>query len=376
MQSKGKRELGKIMIIIDLSSQITDYMRSYFRVCLLLFIGFLLVLPSGCSTEVDINAEPKDVWSIYGTLNPKDTIQDIRISMGFLPETNAEEVAKSIDLSLKGLLVTLSDGNKEWVATQVDEVEKEPGDFFPTTTIYRFLTQGADVLEPGVRYTLTATKPDDEDFFLTSATTIPEEIEFSSPSITPGPGGQRCLRQINLEDEYKVVFNDGGALGFELRAYLDYTENGIEKQAQYGPTNLFTQDFRCLSTGAMCYQFRANEITLDFFQDMNIQPGSVYEYPVTEATRCNDVPANLPNAFRFEVTAVDSAIATYNFANDPAFTDFNTVRDEYTNIEGNGITIGIFGSVNTGTASGQLSPCTLFLLELNETASPISVCEF
>jgi len=102
----------------------------------------------------------------------------------------------------------------------------------------------------------------------------------------------------------------------------------------------------------------------------------VYEYPVTEATRCNDVPANLPNAFRFEVTAVDSAIATYNFANDPAFTDFNTVRNEYTNVEGNGITIGVFGSINTGTASGQLSPCSMYLLELNNTPAPISACEF
>lgn len=364
------------MIKIDLSRQITDYMRSYSQVCLFVFIGMVLAVSYGCSTEIEINAEPQDIWALYGTLNPADSVQDIRIAMGFLPEGNAEEAAAVLDLSLKGLLVTLSDGTNEWVATQVDEVEKDSGAFFPTTTIYRFFTQGDDQLVPGDRYTITATKPDDPDFFLTSATTIPEDLEFSSPTVTPGPGGQRCLRQINLEEEYKVVFNEGSALGFELRAYLDYTENGVAKQAQYGPTSVFTEDFRCLANGSVCYQFRANEITLEFFQDMNIQPSAVYEYPVNEATRCNEVPADLPNAFRFEVTAIDSAISNYYFANDPAFTDFNTVRDEYTNISGSGITVGIFGSVNTGTASGQLSACSMYLLQLNETPAPTSPCEF
>lgn len=348
-----------------------------FRVGLLIALGLVVLLPVSCTTDVDINAEPQDIWAVYGTLNPTDSVQDIRIASGFLPEGNAEDAAATLDLSLRGLLVVLRSGGQEWVATQVDSVQKEPGTFFEYQTIYRFETQGSNALEPGETYQLIVTRPDDASFELRSSTTIPDAINFSSPVVTPGPGGQRCLRQVSLENEYKIVFSRGDALGFEIRAYLDYTEDGISKQAVYGPTRMFTDGVRCLEEGStMCYQFRDGEILRDLFNDMSPVPSRDYRYGVTEATRCNDNPEDLPDAFRFEVTAVDSAIATYRIANDPAFVDLNTVRNEYTNISGNGITIGVFGSVNTGTASAQLSPCAMYLLQLNDTPAPVSPCEF
>ena len=86
-------------------------MRLNFRVGTLIVLGLAVLFPFSCSTEVDINAEPEDIWAIYGTLNPRDSIQDIRIASGFLPEGNAEDAAASLDLSLKGLLA--STGIKE-----------------------------------------------------------------------------------------------------------------------------------------------------------------------------------------------------------------------------------------------------------------------
>lgn len=348
----------------------------FFRLLIPVVASCLFFLPVSCSTEVDINAQPQDIWSVYGVLNPQDTMQEVRIAMGFLPESDAEVAALENDFSLKGLRVVLTGDGKEWVATQIDSVEKDPGTFFPYTSIYRFDTQGANALTPGQRYDLEITRADDPELLLRSHTFVPNDIVFSSPTITPGPGGQRCLRQISLDTEYKVTFDKAGAVGFELRAFLDYEENGIPKQADYGPTAMFTDGVRCKADGnTMCYQFRAKEIIQSFYQDINPQPTNVYTYGVTEATRCNDIPANLPDVFRFEVTAVDTAIAQYRLANDPKFVDFNTVRPEFTNIEGAGITVGVFGSINVATASGQFNECTAYLLQLNGTKKPSSPCE-
>ena len=342
---------------------------------ILLSLPFLFF---SCSTEVDINAEPRDIWSVYGVLNPRSATQDLRISAGFLPEGNAEEAAGRDDLSVKGLRVVLRQGSREWVATEIDSVAKDSGLFFPFTTIYRFQTAGAQALTPGLRCDLEVTKADQPEFRLTAYTFVPQDLTFSSPTITPGPGGQRCLRQVSLDEEFRVSFNTGNALGFEVRAFLDYQENGVAKVADYGPTPMFTSGVRCRSEGtSMCYQFRAKEIIQAFFQDMDPNPNFVYTYGVTEATRCNDIPANLPDDFRFEVTAIDTALALYRQANNPAFTDLNTVRPEFTNIRGEGdaIVIGLFGSINTANASGQFNACTAYLLQLNNTPRPASPCE-
>ncbi len=339
-------------------------------------LTILLFTIFSCSTEVDINAKPQDIWSVYGVLNPKSAVQDVRISAGFLPEGNADEAAGRDDLSVKGLRVVLRQGNREWLATEIDSVVKDSGLFFPFTTIYRFETSGAQALLPGLRCDLEITRADQPEFRLTSHTFVPQDLAFSSPTITPGPGGQRCLRQVSLDEEFRVSFNTGNALGFEVRAFLDYQENGVAKVATYGPTPMFTSGVRCRSEGtSMCYQFREKEIIQAFFQDMDPNPNFNYTYGVTEATRCNNIPANLPDDFRFEVTAIDTALALYRQANNPAFTDLNTVRPEFTNIQGEGIVLGLFGSINTANASGQFNACTAYLLQLNNTPRPASPCE-
>ncbi len=351
-------------------------MRPSFFVSLIAVVGWTFFL-YGCTTDIDINAEPKDIWSVYGVLNPGEEIQQVRIAKGFLPESNAEEVAAEEDLSARDLRVILTDGVNAWTAAEVDSVQKDPGTFFPYTTVYEFDTRGNMALEAGTTYWLEVTKADEPDFRLVSHTTIPDDVDFSSPSPTPGPGGQRCLRQVGLDEEYRVTFDRGQALGFEMRAYFDYTENGLAKQADYGPTNMFTEGVRCRDNESeICYQFRSGEILQAFFQDIDPVAGNVYEYEVNESNRCNNVIADLPDAFRFEVTAIDTFITTYRLANDPKFVDFNTVRPEYTNIKGSeDILVGVFGSIVIGTAPAQLNQCSMYILQLNETPKPDSPCE-
>ncbi|MEM9986531.1 MAG: hypothetical protein AAF804_15675, partial [Bacteroidota bacterium] len=120
----------------------------------------VLVFLYACSTEFDLTAPEKDIWVIYGVLSPDDTVQYIRVSRGFLPESDAREVARDSSFSLAGLTVTLTDGNRVWEATQVDSVLKEPEDglFFPLQTLYKFSTLAADRLQPDTRYELRVTQ--------------------------------------------------------------------------------------------------------------------------------------------------------------------------------------------------------------------------
>ena len=349
------------------------------RFCIYIITGLLgAFLAQGCSTEVDINAPAKDIWVVNGVLNTQLDQQYIRITRGFLPEGNAFDFARENDLSAKGLVVELRGANQIYLAVEVDSVPKEPaaGIFYPTTTLYRFDTQGQQALKERERYDLVITKPDNNEFFLRAHTSVPTRASFPDLTI-PGGGQQRCLRPALLEGEFKLEFGRGNASAFEIRAFLDYEEDGVPKMVDYGPTPAFTDDFRCNVGGSLiCYKFREKEILRTLLTDMNIQPNREYTYAVNENTRCNSVVADLPQAFRVEVTSLDTFLYTYQVINNPQFTDFNTVRPEYTNITGSDeLVYGIFGSVSVIHVSYQLSECSTFLLQLNDAKAPSTPCE-
>ncbi|MEM7660254.1 MAG: hypothetical protein AAF399_29375, partial [Bacteroidota bacterium] len=246
------------------------------------------------------------------------------------------------------------------------------GTFYPYTTLYKFETEGTLALQAGQSYELRVQQPGDDVFSLTSTTTIPENVSFQRPTFTPGPGRERCLRQVDLVREYKTEFSAGaGAGAFEIRAYLDYTDNGVEKTAVYGPTPLFTSDVRCNSPG-LCYQFREKEIIGRLFNAIQPDPSNVYTYNVNNFTKCNERTDLLPDVFRFEVTTMDKNLTSYRQANDPTIEDFNTVRSEYTNIDGpeNTEVLGLFGSITKTIAKARLNECGESLLLLNGTPRP------
>ena len=336
--------------------------------------GFL----GACSTEIDLNADPKEIYALYGVLDPGASEQFIRISTGFLTESNALEYARANNLSARGLTVTLTGGGKVYTAVETDSVLKNPenGTFYPYTFLYRIDTEGANALKEATRYELLVTRPDDSEFFLRSSTFIPESALFPSPRLNNGPGQTRCLSEVSLDKLYQVHFVAGeGAVAHELRAFLDYKENGVGKRLSFGPTNLFSGNFRCSVPGAICYQFGEKEILSVFNTRINRQPGSVYSYAVTPGTQCGLV-ADLPQALWFELTSVDLMLQNYITANDPQFTDLNTVRPEYTNIESNALAFGVLGSIARATAIARLSACAEFLLGLNGTPRPATPCEF
>jgi hypothetical protein len=339
---------------------------------LVLVSGFLsLLLLWSCSTDVDLNAPPKDIWAVFGVLNSEDSVQWIRVSRGYLPESDALEYARENDLSAKGLIVNLSGGGQTYTAIEVDSVAKDPEDglFFPTTTLYKIQTADSRSLDPGEKYELTILNPGDDEFALTSETTIPAPANFLRPAFTPGPGAERCLRQVDLVREYKIEFTPGqGSAGYEVRVFLDYQENGEDKTAMYGPTAMFTRDVRCIAPG-LCYQFREKEIIGRLSTLVDQQPGSDYSYGVNDNTKCNQRTDLLPDVFRFEVTSMDRNIVNYRQANDPAVEGLNTSRPEFSNIQGpqEAEVLGLFGSINTSFAKARLNECGEYLLGFRST---------
>ena len=306
-------------------------------------------------------------------------VQYIRISQGFLPEGDALEYARDNDLSAKGLNVTLTGGNKNYTAVEVDTVVKEEGIFNAATSLYRIETSGTNELETSTTYQLQITRPDDPDFLIPGSTRIPEKVVVNNPRPTPGPGQSKCLREVSLDGEYKMDFQRGDAAAFEIRVSLEYEENFETKIVHYGPTNIFSDNSRCNTSvsGDICYQFREKEILSTFFNLMKIQQGSIYTYGVNNNTKCQNRESSLPRVLIFEVTGMDEVVANYLQANSPQFSDLNTVRPEFTNLSSSeDVVLGIFGSYTKTEAIARLNPCSEYLLNLNNVARPSGPCEF
>jgi hypothetical protein len=350
--------------------------RTFLRFLLLLsFLPFL----AACSTELDLTAPYKDIWVVYGVLDQADSLQYIRISKAFLTDSDALDYARDSSLDVKGLDVTLSNGSDTYVATEVDSILKDPatGIFYPYVSLYRFETSGNRRLEYGNRYSLTIRDPKNPDFMLLAYTWVPNEPAIRSPRLVPCSGQAKALQALPLDFEFKLEFVrqlslPGTGKGFEVRAFLDYKRDGIVDTAVYGPTQMFTEDYRCNGgSSVMCYQFREKEIVSAFKSQLD-QAGAVYTYK--DKPTC-DQPENLPTSFWFEVTAVDTFLTNYLTANDPKFQDFNTVRPEYTNLSGTSEVIGIFGSISRAKEFAGFDDCTKFLIGLNDVSQPRPTCD-
>lgn len=356
-------------------------MVTFYRIAVLLFLLSLV----GCSTEVILNAPPKDIWVVYSVLREEADVQYIRVSRGFLIEGDALAFAKENDLSGTGLQVKLEGAQRTYTATYVDSVVKEPADgiFYGFTGLYKIETDGAAALQPAVRYNLTITQGDDPNFELTASTRIPEVVDIERPRYTPGQGQTRCLEQMTIQADARVEFDAGAIPGaaFELRAYLDYTENGVPKQALYGPTDMFSESQGCATQGGdnpYCYEISNGVALIDLLSDIDPQFQNIYEYDLTNACTPRGQEENFSDDFRIEITAMDLELKNYRLVNDPKFLDLNTVRPEYTNVEAadtSVITLGVLGSTSRATIFARLSECAEYLLQLNGTPKPETPCE-
>lgn len=335
-------------------------------------LGLLFI--TGCKTDFEVNAPYKEMYQIVCVLNPKDTIQYIRVSKVFLTETNAIVYASENDQSAKNVSITVSGDGKTWTARQIDGVVMPGGMFYSPQTIYAIDTKGSVKLKAGKTYSISLT-PQGSDKVLTAQTSVPDSFVVINP---PGPqygaGTTRCNPEAALDMSYSLKFKKAAnALAYELRVYLAYQRNGVPDTAMFGPTEYFTASSGCTSSSSeICQNLGENEVLAGWLQEL-IPGGATYTYDDGGITPCRTNINDLNRSIWFEVTAIDEHLYYYMLANDPKYSDFTGARPEYTNFSDGAI--GVFGSYNLSSRYVDLNECSKYLMSLNGTPPPSSFCQ-
>ncbi len=119
-------------------------MRNFFSGFFILVAFCSLLLLNSCSTDFDINAEPKDIAVVYGLLNQAETSQYIKITKAFLGDEDALVMAQNSQNSSYGddLSVSLEEWkngvkNTTYYFSKTTITDKESGVFyFPNQDVY------------------------------------------------------------------------------------------------------------------------------------------------------------------------------------------------------------------------------------------------
>lgn len=327
---------------------------------LLLLAGSAL---GGCNPEVEVYAPERELYAVYGVLNPRAESQYIRISKVFQTEGDAYVYAGANDLSAKGMHVTMKGDGKAWTASLVENVPKDDeGVFHPSHCIYRFDTKDADSLRGGYLYELEIRKPDEPDFLMRAWTLIPGVPDLTSPGgVIYSP-----LQEIysyptwDFDDESIIRFTHQGGKGFELRLHLDYFDGNEQKTARWGPTRIFLESKGCRANeerNEMCYEIKEGVVGLGLRTQLEQAQGPVGFYDTLRVSKSQD---SLSQVVRFEVTAVDTFLTAMLHSNTSFGFGLNLLLDkpEITNISGGNV--GIFGSINTTFRYINLGGCTKY----------------
>jgi hypothetical protein len=321
---------------------------------------------AGCNNELDVNAPAKDIYVVFGVLDPDKPVQEIRIQKAFLTEGNAIEYGANNDISLKNATVTLTcDGCTPFTLLAKDTVKAE-GDFYRPHTLY--VTRPEDRLVPGNSYTLRVSLPGQENI-ITATTVVPTRPRITQPdSLQPGTEGlseQYATAAFNARNfTIRFVpraFFATGAIGvaFELRIFFDYASNGVaQPQLRFGPGNP--------------YLLRSNgqgEIILGQAFQAYLSQILAARHSASDQLTFDD--SNKAESCRIEIAALDRELYNYMRVNSPAFVDFNTISPEYTNIKGG---FGILGASTRTSRYVRLQACTKYLARLNNTPVPPGDC--
>lgn len=341
---------------------------------------FMIATLWGCTTDFEVYAPEKEIRSVYCVLNAQDSVQYVRIAKAYQFEGDAVAYAAENDLSVSGLQVKLTGNGKTWIATELPNFPKDSGNFYPHHTVYRFTTDGSgagrDTLVPSQEYTLEVGTPEQEGY-VTGKTVVPAVPRIRGDlNLVPGAGNSQCLPRLFLDRAFNFFWrkDDNSFVNYEVRVGFRFSANAEEKVVTWGPTKLFNANKGCNEgSGSVCYQFAELELLRDFSREMPELPLTVYTYDRTDS--CVPQPSmvdQLPKSLWFEVTAVDEFLSNYMIVNDPAVTDINGSRPEYTNLSGNITVVGILGSYNTDRRYAILRECSEALLGLNGTPLPPS----
>lgn len=316
-----------------------------------------------CTTELDLYAPEEDIWVVYGILNQEDSVQYIRVSKAFQVEGDALEYSSSNSPAVAGLNLVLDGPDGSLVAQEVDTVLRDSGLFPGNQTIYRFETGSAFRLKPRARYYLRITADSLPGFFLEAHTRIPAAPAIMRPSAGVLTDSIACLTRWTIEDSLRIVFSKRsqgmpppGAYAYQYSAELYYRENGTAQTVRFGPGKPFLASRGC-GTGSgniVCIDIPEGQI-LDVFSRVFSASGNQFGYDGLEA--CALAPELLPAPVQVTITAIDSMLGRYLVANDPRYTNFNTVRREFSNLSGSDRVVGIFGSIANGRRIVTLSNC-------------------
>ena len=333
------------------------------------------VLSGACNPTLDVLAAEKELYVVYGVLNPKKDEQYIRISKVFQTESDALVYAAQEDLTAYGMQVSLSSWDTTYTGELVPQAPKEPGLFFEEQGIYQINTPDGHRLRPGETYQLRIRKPDDPDFLITARTIVPTAPRILSPGgIIYSPiTGLFTYPSVEYDKDQVVRFHNVTGEGFELRLYLDYWDGEQVQTAMWGPTRIFREPEGCAedqTNGRMCYEIPKRIVPTSILADVVNAPGPVR---MIDTVRVAMTPDSLSRIARLEVTAVDTHLTNYLHSNTSFGFGLNLLMDkpEVTNISGENV--GIFGAINTSHQYIFIGPCTRYLAGFSPTAP--SFCE-
>ncbi|TAE47817.1 MAG: DUF4249 family protein [Bacteroidetes bacterium] len=330
-----------------------------------------LCVMASCSEEVKVFAPEKNIWAVYGALDPEADTQIVRVSRVFQVRSDAYTYAAGQDVSARGLKVALTGGGLLLTATEVPDspIDTSSGDFAPFTTLYKIATRDSNRLLPGQRYELHISDEQRPGWQLAAHTTLPPRPRINLPLLTIRQG-EKCLSFLPVKDSFQVLFTPNPqrlpvtAYRYEIRIDIAYYRaDGSPALYRYGPTPLFAGSRGCASGAgnALCYEFRDGQV-LDAMRANLLREEAGYSYE--SEPRCGGIFDDLSESLLVRVTAVDTFLAQYMLANDPRTLNFNDVRREYSNIRGTEEAVGVFGSFSGTSVPAGIDACAEYLLGL------------
>lgn len=157
----------------------------------ILVIGAIIsIFLTGCSEEIDIAAERKDIPVVYGLLSRQDTAHYIKVERAFLdPKRNAFEIAQIPDSfyynNLEVKIEDLNDG-RFYIMKEVDGTDegypRKPGPFAQFPNLMYKLTAEELPLRPNGTYRLILNRGDGSPL-VTAQTNIVRDFNITTPSV-------------------------------------------------------------------------------------------------------------------------------------------------------------------------------------------------
>lgn len=314
-----------------------------------------------CKTDVDLLApEAREKLVVYGILRTDTSRQYVRVGRLFVTREDAAAYAARTDLNVAAI-VRLTDGQTVWTATPETVLKVPSQPFYPVQVVYRLDMRP----EPRRRYTLTVEVPDRPDLSVRAATTVPSPPYIAKPE-TLANLNPPTYPGIDLTKRYVIQFYPqfnlslpALAAGYELTFSFTYGEvvgtDTTWRTLIIGPRRLPQA-----GSGAQSYTLQEKELLVTAYANLN-RPSAQYVYDASRTSQ----------AWQLQITALDTALYNYLRVNDPATTDFTTVKPEYSNVEGG---LGIVGSAAPSRRYFRIDACSEYLLRLNNAPPPPGPC--